>query len=73
MKTVEMVQHQVRPVDDREGHLPFEPFSRKEWAVTLLLALLCFGLPVAMVVRYEREMARQAALVLRSGGQVAHE
>lgn len=73
MTTVELVQPAARPVDDREGHLPFEPFTRWEWVVTITLALLCFGLPVGLVLRYERDMARQEALALHPEGRVAHE
>ena len=69
----EMVYPQSHPIDDRAGHLPFEPFTLREWAVTILLALLCFGLPVGLVLHHERNMAQLEALALHPAGRVVHE
>lgn len=70
MKTVEMVSHMSRPIDDREGHLPFEPFSPAEWVATILLVLFCFGLPLGMILHYKHEMAQLDKAAVRV---VAHE
>ena len=71
MKTTEMVSPSAHPVDAREGHISFEPFSPAEWAITILLALICFGIPVGAVIHYNREMARldAAALAHHKGGE----
>lgn len=75
MKTVELVPHVSRPVDDREGHIPFEPFSLAEWVWTIVLVLVCFGIPMGMVIEYHLEQARldRAAQVELQALQVRHE
>jgi hypothetical protein len=65
----EMVEPAARPVDDREGHLNFEPFTLKEWIVTILLALICFGIPIGAVIHYRCEMARLDAVALQERGE----
>ena len=58
MNTVGMLEPAQRPVDDRESHLDFEPFSPLEWVLTALLVLICFGIPLFAIVRYQVEMDR---------------
>jgi hypothetical protein len=72
MKTTEMVSPAVRPIHDQEGHIPFEPFTRREWAVTIVLALLCIGIPVGAFIQFHVEQARLNAAVLaeEKGGVV---
>jgi hypothetical protein len=62
----EMVQPPDCPVDDREGHLPFDPFTPLEWLLTALLVVVCFGLPIGMIVHYQREMARLNAPIVEA-------
>lgn len=66
----EMTAPTTTPVDDREGHLEFEPFSPTGWAVTILLVVLLFAIPIGSVIHYNREMARLDAAAL--GGQSRH-
>ena len=33
--------------------LPYTPFTRREWCFTLLLALVCFGLPLGLILGFQ--------------------
>lgn len=75
MKTVELIPHVSRPIDDREGHIPFEPLSRAEWIWTILLVAVAFGIPMGVVVHYQLEQARldRAAQVELQALEARHE
>lgn len=62
----EMCPHTQRPADDREGHLPFEPWTPWQWFVSFLL----LGLAVAPLVygawRVHDEDRRLRSLVVEA-------